>query len=963
MLDLARFERDLPQRLDALDRTLSTNGGWFDDLPDGPLWVVPKRLRSSDDDRHNESVVHIGGAPQHAPIPDMDVQLRLTPSPEFAIVEVLFLWKFGPALESILSRNAIGRRLDLRAGGLSRTRRWLFEYWPRRYEEFRTVPIDAAIRELDRGHSVLLLSADLTSFYDTIDPSFLLSDHLIDEINTANRSRKGAPIDPAAYSAAAASLLRSCRRFQRRASRLTGLPWSTGIPIGTLTSHVVANLALSTLDQTIEARPNTRCYRRYVDDFVIVTRIDGTLRGDLDSALRESIPHVGDDQSSFRFDGDALKRSGSKFQIQKQKCKAYYLNGISGRDFLANVRSDFGRLLSERRAFLDPELLLDEKLPSLVRAGPEGRPLTVLRDVDRLRLEHFEAATRHRSLERVSVLVDERSARELAERALGETVRFLEGDEDWVKNLDVVLRMLRIGIRAGDALHVGRLLRYMDDSWRNTEQLRQIVGRLFVGGREIQRAGAFVWLRNFLHAKRTEAICSAVRPWRDARSLVQALPEGVADGTGTVGWRALIGRARLFAAADVRMFDREDDAFGSTPYDHTPGSEEFGNDDMELRARFGLVGRFTELCRELGDGPWDVTAPRVFLCTRPPSYFDVARRALYRMERRLDETVFERLLSWVNAIRGTEYRNPVGSVLDDQTVRIPPTPRLEEHTGGDPQLILGNLVCNDDYYDGAATRRNGSLAGMPILTARRLRGVTEVLARATERARAHRAGESLLVLPELSLPRAWFREVATYVTRHGRFGLIVGLEYLHDRTAPTVVNQAYAVIPGPFRSAATWPWTKGYPAREEAAVLQGRGLAYRQQAPGQQRRRIVIDSVYGRVSVLICSELIETRKVADLLARVEVVAVPSWNRDTFSYDHLMRTAGLQLNAIIGVANNGHYSDCRAWAPREVRWQRDLCRLIERDVDGVIGVPIPLASLRAWRNGNGSGWRTLPPDWA
>ena len=88
--------------------------------------------------------------------------------------------------------------------------------------------------------------------------------------------------------------------------------------------------------------------------------------------------------------------------------------------------------------------------------------------------------------------------------------------------------------------------------------------------------------------------------------------------------------------------------------------------------------------------------------------FDVARRVLYRMERRLDGEVFERLLSWVNAIRGTQYRDPVGSVLDDQTVRIPPTPPLEGSTGGDPQLILGNLVCSKDYYDGAASRRNGS---------------------------------------------------------------------------------------------------------------------------------------------------------------------------------------------------------------------------------------------------------------
>ena len=685
--------------------------------------------------------------------------------------------------------------------------------------------------------------------------------------------------------------------------------------------------------------------------------------GDLEDAIRECIPHVQHDQSSFRIEGNALKRPGSKFQVQKQKCKAYYLSGVSGRDFLANVRTDFGRLVSERRAFLDPELLLDKKVPSLVRAGPPGRPLTVLRDVDRLRLEHFELSTRHRSLERVSVLVDEPSARTLAERALSETVRFFESDEDWIENLDVVLRMLRIGIRAGDAFHVKKLLTYMDHNWLDTGRRRDIVGRLFLGGREVRRASAFVWLRNFLHARRTEAICCAVRSWRDSRGLVNELPNGVIDGTNNVTWRALIGRARLLASADLRAFDREDDRFGRTSYDSTPAGNDFGNDDSDLRARFGLVGRFTELCRELKDESWDIAAPRLFLCTRPPSYFDVARRVLYRMERRLDGEVFERLLSWVNAIRGTQYRDPVGSVLDDQTVRIPPTPPLEGSTGGDPQLILGNLVCSSDYYDGAASRRNGSQVGIPILTTRRLRGVNEVLARATERAREHREGESLLILPELSLPRAWFREVATYVTQHGGFGLVVGLEYLHDRTSPTVVNQAYAVIPGPYRSTATWPWTKGYPAREEEAELQRRGLSYRSHDAEAQRRRIVIDSAYGRVSVLICSELIETRKVADLLARVEVVAVPSWNKDTFSYDHLMRTAGLQLNAIIGIANNGYYSDCRAWAPKEVPWQRDLCRLIERNVDGVIGVPIPLASLRAWRAGNGNGWRVLPPDWS
>jgi len=110
--------------------------------------------------------------------------------------------------------------------------------------------------------------------------------------------------------------------------------------------------------------------------------------------------------------------------------------------------------------------------------------------------------------------------------------------------------------------------------------------------------------------------------------------------------------------------------------------------------------------------------------------------------------------------------------------------------------------------------------------------------------------------------------------------------------------------------------------------------------------RTVVRTDFGNLSVLICSELLESQRVADLLGRVELVLVPSWNTDTASYDHLIQSVGMHLHAVIAVANNGHYSDCRAWAPRQLRWQRDLCRLIERDVNSIVTVDVPLGSLRA-----------------
>ena len=728
----------------------------------------------------------------------------------------------------------------------------------------------------------------------------------------------------------------------------------------------MANLTLCTLDRGIEGQEATRFYRRYVDDFAIVARVDEVRTVDLQEIIPKYIPFVKASDKSFKLDNVALGRADSDLQIQKEKCKAYHISGIAGRSFLENIRKDFGQLVSEARAFLDPSILMEDGLPSLVHVGPVGRPLTVLRDIDRLRLEHYQLSIRHRSLERASVLLDQESATQLVKRALGETIQFLRDTDDWVGNLDIAFRMLRIGVRTGDWNDVHKLLEHMDNLWRNTHRLRTTAGRFFHRGREIRRGRAVVWMRNYLHARRVESISASVLPFNVA-DVPAVFQGGVANGTGTATWRALVRRGRSLAAADLRTYDREDDGFEPGRGVRRWRTADFGNENEDLGRRLRQITRFTQMCEDAGDQSWNMSAASLFLCTRPPSYFDVARRFLYRLETHVPEGIFEELLELVNAIRGTRYRDPVGERTDAHTVSIPSTLFRREGAQGDPQLMLGNLGVSEECYEGAATRRNGSIYGRPLLTLNRLADLNEVLSIAAGRARRYTVGDSLLVLPELSLPRMWFRAVATHVTRFGQFGLVAGLEYLHDNGNPWVLNQAYAVIPGPYLSAAVWPWRKHYAARDEARELNKRGVSFRPVSAGEMQRRVVVDSPYGLLSVVICSELIEARRVADLLRRVEVVVVPAWNRDTASYDHLIKSVGLQLFAVVGIANNGKYADCRAWAPRMVRWQRDLCRLIEREVGGVIAVPVPLASLRDWRERGQHGdddeeWRALPPDW-
>jgi len=471
LVGFAKFESQLRRRLTRLQSMLTENGGWFENIPLGEVWVVPKRRRLRVQDRNE--VIRIGSSGTKSQASGLDVQLRVTPTPEFAIVEVLFLWKFGPALDALLSANAIGYRLDLRNGRLGRTRRWLFQFWPDRYQEYRTAPLIAARRELRRPNSaVVILSADLASFYDSIDPSYLLGQGFIAQLVEQRKSDEPSfSIDD--YRAATGSLLSSYDSFRQIAARRTGLPWQTGVPIGPLTSRLVANVSLEPLDRAISAQTNVLCYRRYVDDLVIVLKASPDDSASYEQMLSRCLPYASETDGTFKFDVEALERPGSEFELQRRKIRIHHLTGIQGEDFLAAIKSDFETLVSGRRAFLDTSVLLEEAAQELVRAGKgEGTPLRVLRDADRAKLEHFALSNTLHSLERMSVMVDPEDARKLARQTLERIGRFLAGEEDWVENLELAFRILRLGLATQDGQEFQKLNRWMDSMWGSVRQLK-----------------------------------------------------------------------------------------------------------------------------------------------------------------------------------------------------------------------------------------------------------------------------------------------------------------------------------------------------------------------------------------------------------------------------------------------------------------------------------------------------------
>jgi hypothetical protein len=96
---LAKAEARLPELLRRLKSQLRAKPGWFSRLSIGQVWLLPK---SATGVTKRSGIVSVGGD-YSFPLQSLTVRPYLSPSAEFAIVEVLWLWMFGPALEVVLT--------------------------------------------------------------------------------------------------------------------------------------------------------------------------------------------------------------------------------------------------------------------------------------------------------------------------------------------------------------------------------------------------------------------------------------------------------------------------------------------------------------------------------------------------------------------------------------------------------------------------------------------------------------------------------------------------------------------------------------------------------------------------------------------------------------------------------------------------------------------------------------------
>jgi len=246
------------------------------------------------------------------------------------------------------------------------------------------------------------------------------------------------------------------------------------------------------------------------------------------------------------------------------------------------------------------------------------------------------------------------------------------------------------------------------------------------------------------------------------------------------------------------------------------------------------------------------------------------------------------------------------------------------------------------------------------LSPERLTSLAKVVNRAIRVGRHYGGKQTVLVLPELSMPRAWIRLVAEHLVAEN-VSLVSGVEY--HRRAGVVANEAVGVFTSGFNMGAVCVWPKGKPARDEERKLLAIGVQFKRHP---RIPPLAVRTKGGTISTLICSELLEVERRSALMGRIDLLLVPSWNQDTATFDHTVQTTANDVHCYVAIANNATFSDCRVHCPSDERWKRDVCRLICRGEDETISAHLDFEPLRDFQRQSADpradpkGFKPVPP---
>jgi hypothetical protein len=209
------------------------------------------------------------------------------------------------------------------------------------------------------------------------------------------------------------------------------------------------------------------------------------------------------------------------------------------------------------------------------------------------------------------------------------------------------------------------------------------------------------------------------------------------------------------------------------------------------------------------------------------------------------------------------------------------------------------------------------------------------------------------VFHELALPRHLYVQIAEKLAFVG-INLIAGLEYKIDRSKDKADNQLIYVLN-------TGNKTEGsialYQSKIIGALHESSEIFNRSNLKihPKFKEKLIIKHNNFVFSGLICNDLLDINNRCNLRGEIDALFVIAWNPDIETYQHLVKSATLDIHCFVSLCNNKIFGDTRIRAPYKDEWKRDMQKIHGGELDNFMISELPIYELRNYQTNN------VPPN--
>ena len=958
-LDLVRYEEQLSQNLrDLLERLMGDDESWVR-APEflGGFTFVPKSL--NEPERVHTSFWsapamswrgHWDG--NEGDQPKAEFRLMAYCSIDLHVLSTLWMLHVGTSFDMNLDVSARGSRIQYRDfGQIDHLSSGTFHNYRYAYRRWRDDGLKKMKAGLDSGVDIIAMTADVTAFYHRLDVRFLLNDQFVRGVLDVELSEWQLKLNRLFVDALHSWAVQVGEE----------LNWEgCGLPVGLPASAVVANLALSELDQVIDEM-EPLFYGRYVDDILLVVEDEGDtpnqaaflhrLAAQSRDLLVLETHDTSPDEQGLRFIPHYL--AGSRVVFANDKNKTFHLSAPSGYAVIDAIKSNIQERNSEWRALAVVPATIDEIESSIAQARrADGDPALTLRDADEISARKQSFSIRIRDFEGFERNLPP-EAWELERREFFHAVReHVLSLPSLFELASYLPRIFSLGAACSDSealIPTFAILPTLPVEVRATCEVT--VSDIPIDGTRRE-----IVLDRWSSYLADQAIDGLARGWtgpmtgtilRQIRALLSPLRPRQADVIARV---SAVGDAHLrLAQRDLAHRPYRWGLLGFDKGERVPAItrqrlplNEYLRDGLNdlARALPEWRGRFVGGRRV---GSYDAG---LAYATRPPTMMELYRVLAPRDPNQYgiaEASIVDRILK---AFRGyghpatrLERRDPLPAVI-----HVP-----MDHRESPVKIALVMMETDEQNTVDAAK-------GKPALKGRRyntIRALLESVRRGLDDGSHLEAGEKrsarpdYVLLPELAIPKDWFDEFALGLMRSG-ISLIAGIEH-QPRPNNGITNQVWAALRTNNLKSDYFPYRqdKQNPAHPERPILVETGTTWTPEF--EWTKPPVIDHGDFRFALLICSEFTNINYRAHLRGNVDALFVPEWNQDLHSFEALIEASALDLHAYIAQANTRGYGDTRLRAPSKEEWGRDVVRLQGGRHDYFVVGEMDYEGLRKFQN--------------